>query len=395
MKWQCMNCSMHHERSIYRRRTVLCSLAILCVVMLGACATTTTYNDLVPLQVTPVSTGHAIGGSVSVQALVRGIPTANMALTEPSIVIREWTDEAKFNDALKEAIIRKGLFSGFEENQPDYVLDVWAYLKIQGRGLQTPLFVMDSIWRLTRVKDGHVMVCDFVQASAESGRIITKTVDVARETIQNGLLALSDTSQNHMSAAPASIWPSMGLVVPEGLQRLKQNWSKLKVGLTLDEVNILLDTPTMTNPEKTHRIQPKNDYKATEVKYKNRTIYYEKVDSLNNIEGFVKEDDYKVYTQMRRDNRPTVDGYVYKEEEVKASDFLTARITDTDGSVKEEYVTGAYTLTFINGKLKQRRLRSAETPVRLSSSPRALQQELKRRRAGGIEETGADKRQRQ
>lgn len=213
-----------------------CLMLLIFIAALSACSTVS--SDLVPINILPLSNSQTIEGSVNVQTKV--FPK------EDSVHCSEyhtaWADNDKFGTALKTAIVQKRLFSKIEQGNADYVLDVWADFNCNSTGRLTPIFEVDSIWRLTRVKDRKVLVCDFVHSTVTSSdRLITKVIEVMRETIQNGLVLLADRSTAHLSALSiAGIRPSMGPVVLPGYtqwaEKIRQNWSKLRIGLSLEEV---------------------------------------------------------------------------------------------------------------------------------------------------------------
>jgi hypothetical protein len=215
------------------RRTLatLQSLAMLILILLlNACAITS--NDLLPRNSGPPLSSPVWAGSVNVQANVRGTLSA-------------WADSAKFEAALKTAIAQKGLFLKIEQGHADYVLDMWIELQSKGGVQFTPIAVMDSVWRLTRVKDGKVLVCERDHSEGTSGRMVIKIREAANVTMQKILSDLADQSTAHLSAlSVAGLRPSMGPVVPEGLvpvvEKIRQNWPKLSMGMNTTEVQRLL-----------------------------------------------------------------------------------------------------------------------------------------------------------
>lgn len=162
-------------------------------------------------------------------------------------------DNAMLETALKESVAKSAIFTRVEQKNADYVLDVW----VDGIESHQPFAGMDdygarafSIWRLTRVVDGKVLVCDFVDGNGLINTMVsaprTKSLVAAlKDVIKNGLRILADTSKEHLSSMHiAGIRPSMGLAVPEGLRAweatVKQNWSKLRKGFSLEEVENII-----------------------------------------------------------------------------------------------------------------------------------------------------------
>jgi hypothetical protein len=162
--------------------------------------------------------------------------------------ISDWVDRNKVKVAVENTITQNGVFSRIDKGNVDYVLDVWVEsvqtrLEVFGEGF---IFDIVSIWRLTRAKDGKVLVCDFVKghggAHAVGSRAYPPALSAAtQDMIQRGLSILLDQSEGHMSAfSIAGYRSSMGPVVPAGytewVGKVNRNWSKLKMSLTIDEV---------------------------------------------------------------------------------------------------------------------------------------------------------------
>ena len=167
--------------------------------------------------------------------------------------IQAYVSHGMLETALKESVADSALFSRVEQKTADYVLDVW----VDDVESHQPLFGMGeyrarvfSIWRLTRVRDGKVLVCDFVDGSGLINTMVsaprTKSLVAAmKDMIQNGLRVLADPSKEPLAAKPvAGIRPSMGSVVPDGLRawedNVKKNWSNLRKGLSLEEVENMI-----------------------------------------------------------------------------------------------------------------------------------------------------------
>jgi hypothetical protein len=165
-------------------------------------------------------------------------------------------DGRMLRDGLKESIERHGPFAQVREGGADYVLDVWVdrvtrELIFTGEGYVIDL---EAIWRLTRVRDGEVVACEGVKGHGGSHAFGTSAARLSmataiREMVQRGLAMLSDTSAPHLSAmSTAGLRPSMGQVVPAGLvaimERVRQNWPKLSMGMTVEEVERLLGPVT-------------------------------------------------------------------------------------------------------------------------------------------------------
>lgn len=213
------------------------------VTVIAGCASITS-NDLIPQSIISPPNAHRLEGSVNVQAViypVTPIVSADM-----------------LKDALQKSIVKHGTFTQVSQGSADYVLDVWVEkivreIKYVGEGYA---FDTAAIWRLTRVRDGKVLVCDLVKGHGASHAFGVSAPRLSlgaatREMIQNGLAMLADQSKPHLAAMlSAGLRPSMGPVVPEGLgpvvETIKQNWPKLSMGMNVTEVQKLLG-PVLSN----------------------------------------------------------------------------------------------------------------------------------------------------
>ena len=216
----------------------------------------------------PTDNKQALKGSVSVHLALSPYNPAGKGV---GIGVGSWglTDAMSFEkdihthqDVLEKAIAGSGLFSLAERNDPDFVLDVWVEEMESHLKVFSPFMTdMTSVWRVTRVLDGKVLFCDFVDGQGSSrgagGAGQRHSIENAmQETIRNGLSALADDWGRHISAIQAGFRPSMGPVVPEPLQWIRQHWRGLRKGTSFDEVNRLL-APSMLPQEgaATHRIR--------------------------------------------------------------------------------------------------------------------------------------------
>jgi len=228
---------------------------LLALVMVIAGCATITYKDLIPQAVVLPTGNQQLSGTVNVQSMIipqfveggQALPSGRVKM-----LLEHFVNNGMLKEALVEAIAKNNLFTRVEQGKADYVLDVWVekatnHTPTMGMGEYTADF--SSIWRLTRVSDGKVLVCDFVDGhgSIKSGMAPMRRSLIAalRDVIQNGLLALSDRSKEHLSALSiAGIRSSMGPAVPEGVNiwagNVRQNWSKLRMGLTIDEVETII-----------------------------------------------------------------------------------------------------------------------------------------------------------
>jgi hypothetical protein len=209
----------------------------------------TTPDDFVPRPIAATMNKQRLDGSVNVQAMVATKTDSSSYLP---MDVSFCVDGAKLKAALEKSITQNGAFSQVEQGNADYVLDVWVdsiqnRIEFAGEGF---IFDMTSIWRLTRAKDGKVIVCDFVGGHGATHGVPPKCYEEAlsaatREMIQKGLTVLSDNPEGHLSAlSKAELRASMGPAVPEGLvplaENVKRNWYHLRTGLSIDEVDKLL-----------------------------------------------------------------------------------------------------------------------------------------------------------
>lgn len=237
-----MNRSMRCRAQAFLRQAVLLVLAA----EVAGCASITP-NDLIPQSITLPPNNHRLEGSVNVQALIYPEYSDETQRVPASPIV----NAAMLKDALQQSIIKHGTFSQISHGSADYVLDVWVEkevndLQYAGGGY---IFDVSATWRLTRVRDGKVIVCDFVNGHGGSHAFGVSAPRLSlgaamREMIQNGLAMLADQSHPHLTAmSSAGLRPSMGPVVPEGLgpvvERIRQNWSKLTMGMNVAEVQRL------------------------------------------------------------------------------------------------------------------------------------------------------------
>jgi hypothetical protein len=175
-------------------------------------------DELVASPVAPAANNLRLEGSVNVQADIPIMDNGRFY-----VKVQSWVDNVNLKAAIEKAIAQNGLFTRVEQGNADYVLDVWvenvqSRLEIFGEGF---IFDMTSIWRLTRTKDGKVLVCDFVKghgaAHAVGQEAHRRSLIIAtRETIQKGLLMLSDQSDVHLNAvSKAGSQPSIEPAAPE------------------------------------------------------------------------------------------------------------------------------------------------------------------------------------
>jgi hypothetical protein len=174
------------------------------VFFISGCAGSTTYLDLMPQSFPGDMTIQKIEGSINVRTTV---PSCTTNPTYVSMDIDDWLDSKKLKEAIEKSIVQHTIFSQVSQGNADYVLDVWVdkiqnVLDIFGEGF---VFDLTSIWRLTRVKDGKVVACEFAKghggARGFASRAYPHSISAAtRDMMQKGLFAIADQSQSHLTA---------------------------------------------------------------------------------------------------------------------------------------------------------------------------------------------------
>jgi hypothetical protein len=210
-------------------------LITLLIIALGtaSCATITS-NDLIHESASAAPGNQRFEGTVNVQFAV--------IVTLPSWSRHPFINASMLKEAVEKAITKTNLFTRVEQQTADYVLDIWmdkqsVRLPMMGVGESTA--GVFTIWRLTRLSDGKVLVCDLVDGRgtindrdfAPSKRSMIAAI---QNMIQNGVATLSDQSNAHLSAVDAA--GSRSSIGRWG-NNVMQNWSKLRSGMTLAEVD--------------------------------------------------------------------------------------------------------------------------------------------------------------
>jgi hypothetical protein len=170
------------------------------VTMAGCQPSPLTVEDITPPVVPADSGAKRFGGSVNVQTMVP-------EMTSPTFVapLSYWIDSEKLETALVKAVAQKGLFLKVESANADYALDVWIEQVVASVIFAGDGFDVTSVWRLTRIKDGSVLVCDYVKGHGVSQAFgfeaQKQALKIAMcDTIEKGLAMLSDGSTDHLAA---------------------------------------------------------------------------------------------------------------------------------------------------------------------------------------------------
>ena len=220
-------------------------LITLLIIALGtaSCATITS-NDLIHESASAAPGNQRFEGTVNVQCLVI---MGYAPLRQPG----HWFNRFLLKEAVEKAIAKNNLFTRIEQGPADYILDIWldkCELFIPPMGIGEYRAKMASIWRLTRVSDGKVLVCEYLgtQGSFNEpglGPGQKSMVAALQKLIQNGLAALSDKSNPHLSAESIA---GIRTSIEPWMNNVRLNWSKLRTGMTLDEVEKTIG-PVRTN----------------------------------------------------------------------------------------------------------------------------------------------------
>ena len=195
---------MSRKLNIHKSNVVLFIMLSAFVFFMNGCAGSTTYVDLMPQSFPGNMKIQKIEESINVRT---SVPSRTTNPTYKSMDVDEWVDSKKLKGAIEKSIVQHTIYSQVSQGNADYVLEVWVekiqnILDIGGEGF---VFDLMSIWRLTRVKDGKVVACEFVKghggAHGFAARAYPPGISAAtRNMIQKGLFAISDQSQSHLSA---------------------------------------------------------------------------------------------------------------------------------------------------------------------------------------------------
>lgn len=219
------------------------------LLMAGGC-TSLNPDNFLPPSIAPVEMDKRFDGTVNVQTFVPIISRGKVNLTFGGSM------GGQVRVVVERAIAQKGLFKQIEQGDADYVLDIWVTdvtreIKTIGEGY---VIDMTAIWRLTRTRDGKVMICDFANGHGASRAVGTNAYVLSLEAstramIQKGLSALSDRSTPLAALYIAEDWPSMGSVIPLGYKTLIETLPKLRAGLLEEDVRKMI--PSMANAVRT------------------------------------------------------------------------------------------------------------------------------------------------
>lgn len=208
------------------------------LLVLSGCTGTPQYQpDQLDLsQLDSIPEGQVIGDTISVHL---GLPDSKLG-GYIDYRIASMLDTKMLSGALEQVISKSGLFGQVVPYEADYVLDTW--IQSIYYHADSSATTIHSIWRLIRVKDGKVLLCDKVDASVENLKEPPASVSASlRKLFLTGTGMLTDPSGSHVAMlASTGLWPSMGPAIPEKFADWKkvalQNWSKLHTSMSLSEV---------------------------------------------------------------------------------------------------------------------------------------------------------------
>jgi hypothetical protein len=259
-----------------KNRRVIIILAI-AAAFLAAVGCTTGLNpaNFIPDPIKPAENDKRINGSVNIQAFVPDVSNDKVYLFDSSIL----------RTALEKAIAKNELFQLIGHGNADYVIDVWIVaakrtgkLARHSRGglsYSGSIVEMNSIWRLTRTRDGKAMICGLNIGRGESHGVVfdeeTSMERAVQGMIREGLRMLSAKWDFLPGESMyAGDWPSMGPVMTESYKKLKENWSMLRKGMTEAEVLKLL--PSVNKIYRRETLEDNGT--SVIVKYLNPYTYY-------------------------------------------------------------------------------------------------------------------------
>jgi len=195
---------MSRKLNFHKSNVVQFIMLFAIVFFLNGCAGSTTYVDLMPQSFPNNMTIQKVEGSINVRTTV---PTHTTNPTFKSMDVDDWIDSKKLKEAIEKSIEQHAIFSQVSQGNTNYVLEVWVekiqnVLDVFGEGF---VFDLTSIWRLTRVNDGKVIVCEFVKGHAGARGFASRAYPpgisaATRDMMQKGLFAISDQSQSHLTA---------------------------------------------------------------------------------------------------------------------------------------------------------------------------------------------------
>jgi hypothetical protein len=166
-------------------------------------------DNFIPESIAPAGNDRRIDGTVNVQALVPRVSKSRVLLFESGAL----------RSALEKAIAQKGLFQRTVQGDADYILDVWVTDATREiKTIDGYMIDVTSVWRLTRSRDGKVIVCDFANGHGASHALgsnayVNSLETATREMIQKGLSSLSDQKTPLAAMYLAGAWPGIRPVI--------------------------------------------------------------------------------------------------------------------------------------------------------------------------------------
>jgi hypothetical protein len=326
------------------------------VIVLATASCASISDDLIPDSTSFSPGGQRFEGTVNVQTLVI---MGYAPLRRPE----HWFKRLLLKEAVEKAIAKNNLFTRIEQGTADYILDIWldeCELTIPPMGIGEYRAKMASIWRLTRVSDGKVLVDEYIGTQGTFnkpgfGPGQKSMVDALQKMIQNGLAALSGKSNTHLSAESiAGLRPS----IAPWMNNVRLNWSKLRIGMTLDEVEKTIGTVRTSGAILGYvAIKMKSNLKINDVKIA------QDPSSLAVIARLKKTDDNFVYVKREVDLNSVMvthveGGFPFQLTSSNYGtkipwDWIDIRKSNDPVFISQDYqcISGIYLLEFIDDKL--------------------------------------------
>lgn len=208
------------------------------VVSAGCASTSITSDDLANTSGSSVPVSQRINGTVNVQFLVvLTIPERDPWDQHP------YVNRFMLKEAVEKAIVKNGLFAQVVQGNADYILDIWVYrqsVRVPPFGFGEFSSDVFSLWRLTRVRDGK-MFGGYIEGHGKINSGMAPStrsmISAIQNMIHNGLTNITDQSKT-----PFSVQSAEGLRphIEPWANSVRANWSKLRAGLTLEEVENII-----------------------------------------------------------------------------------------------------------------------------------------------------------
>ncbi|MBI5891730.1 MAG: hypothetical protein HZB47_13870 [Nitrosomonadales bacterium] len=286
---------MHPFLNRILERTFRLIMLMASVLVTGCASTSITSDDLANTSASSVPASHRFNGTVNVQFLVV------LTIPEPD----PWDQHPYINrfmlkEAVEKAIVKNSQFTQVVQGNADYILDVWVFrqkLKVPPFGFGEFAAEVSSFWRLTRVSDGKMFgrsVNGLGRINSGMGPSTRSMISALQNMIQNGLTDLSDQPAAQLAVQSAE---HLRPHIEPWVNNVRQNWSRLRAGLTLEEVEkiigpvrtsgavqeMLSDTTKFESDGRTFRLSGTNTYRYRSGIF---TLVFRNDDTVASIDNF-------------------------------------------------------------------------------------------------------------